>query len=430
MKNLVSDDALATLLCQPQNAQEIGVPQSLVIDILLRLLYNEGNVNFGRMSQVMRLPMIVEPLLEWMRQERMLEVIQSSAALGPFNYIYKLTDIGLARAHEALERSQYVGPVPVSVDQYCRAIEMQTIGPRKVDAREMQEALSDMILPANFHRSVGPAVNSAASLFLYGPSGNGKTTIAQRIARLIAGMEPIWLPYAISAGGQIIQIHDRLFHTYAEGKQKKTMDRVDGRWALFQRPSVIVGGELKMDALDLRFDPVAKIYEAPLQLKANGGMFIIDDFGRQQITPGDLLNRWIVPLENGVDYLRLGTGQTIVVPFRAFIVFSTNLNPYDLADDAFYRRIQMKVGVFSPDETLFRQIFLKTCGMMDVAFDEVSYTHLLEKWYKQQGRQFQAVHPRDIVKNVQSLCMYEGTVPAMTPDRVDEACASYFVKEN
>ena len=419
---------LAAFLHQPQSMQELGIPQSLVIDILLRLFYNEGNVNFGRMSQVMRVPMVMEPLLDWMRQERLIEVNQNSAAVGPFNYIYKLTDLGMARARGALDRSQYVGPVPVSVDQYCRAIEMQTMGPRKVSASEMQAVLSDLVLPADFHRSVGPAVNSAASLFLYGPSGNGKTTIAQRIARLIAGMDPIWLPYAISAGGQIIQIHDRLFHNYVEGDKKRDNEHIDGRWALYRRPSVIVGGELKMDALDLRFDPVAKIYEAPLQLKANGGMFLIDDFGHQQVTPGDLLNRWIVPLENGLDYLRLRTGQTIVVPFRAFVIFSTNLNPYDLADDAFYRRIQMKVGVFSPDEARFRQIFLKACGLMGMLFDEASYAHLLDKWYRQPERPFQAVHPRDIVTIVQSLCLYEGVEPGLTPERIDEACASYFVK--
>jgi predicted ATPase with chaperone activity len=423
------DDSLAELIKQPLTGDELGIPQSLAIDILLRLLYNEGNVNFGRITQVMKIPMILESILDWMRQERQVEIAQASTSMGSMNYIYKLTDLGTEKAQKALERSHYVGPVPVSVDQYCRGIEMQTTGPRKVSPDEMKAVLSDLFLPDNFDCSIGPAVNSASSLFLYGPSGNGKTTIAQRVARLIAGMDPIWLPYAISAGGQIIQIHDRLYHRNVEIKPDRTLQHLDTRWALFQRPSVIVGGELKMEALDLRFDPVAKIYEAPLQLKANGGMFIIDDFGRQQITPSDLLNRWIVPLENNVDYLRLGTGQTIVVPFREFIVFSTNLHPYDLADDAFYRRIQMKVGVFSPDESLYRKIFLKTCDLMGVRFDEASYTHLLEKWYQQQQRTFQAVHPRDIIKNLKSLCLYEGAEPIMTPERVDQACVTYFVNE-
>jgi predicted ATPase with chaperone activity len=202
------EESLVNLLKKPEKIEELAVPQSLVIDILLRLLYYEGNVNFSRMSQVMRVPMVLDPLLEWMRQERLILVSQALPTHGPLNYIYKLTDIGIERAKEALDRGQYVGPVPVSVDQYCRAIEMQNSGVRKISVAEMQQALSDLVLPDDFHRSIGPAVNSAASLFLYGPSGNGKTTIAQRIAKLIAGMDPIWLPYAVSAGGQIIQIHD------------------------------------------------------------------------------------------------------------------------------------------------------------------------------------------------------------------------------
>jgi predicted ATPase with chaperone activity len=262
---------------------------------------------------------------------------------------------------------------------------------------------------------------------LYGPSGNGKTTIAQRMAKLIAGTDPIWLPYALTAGGQIIQIHDRLFHNTAE--VEKEASEIDGRWSLFQRPSVVVGGELKMDALDLRYDAVAKIYEAPLQLKANGGMFLIDDFGRQQVSPVDLLNRWIVPLENAVDFLRLRTGQTIVVPFRTLIVFSTNLDPYKLADDAFYRRIQMKVGVFSPNEERYREIFLKVCDQTGIPFDEMSFNHLLDKWYRQTGRALQSVHPRDILKIVQALCHYDNSQARMTPDLIDEACFSYFVEQ-
>ena len=426
MDHYTMDDKLAGLLNVPESVQDLNIPQSLAIDILLRLLFNEGNVSFSRIAQVLRTPMILEPLIEWMRQERLVEVSQSASNTMAYNYIYKLTDIGVARARDALERSQYVGPVPVSVDQYCKAVDLQTAGPRQVSAAEVQQVLSDLILPAEFHKTIGPAVNSAASLLLYGPSGNGKTTIAQRITQLIAGMKPVWLPYAVTAGGQIIQIHDRLYHQPSP-LQKQFADKIDGRWGLFIRPSVIVGGELKMEALDLRFDPVSRIYEAPLQMKANGGMLLIDDFGRQQVSPGDLLNRWIVPLENNVDYLRLRTGQTLVVPFKTFIVFSTNLNPYDLADDAFYRRIQMKVGVNNPDEELFRRIFLKSCEVLNVRFNEAAYQHLLQNWYVKTGRPFQAVHPRDLVKIVLSICLYEQSTPEITPQHLDEACNSYFV---
>lgn len=313
------------------------------------------------------------------------------------------------------------------MNNYSQAIELQTKGPRVIKQEQVNEALTDMILPANFHRKIGPAVKSADSLFLYGPPGNGKTTIAQRISKLIRGSDPIWLPYAITAGGQIIQIHDRLFHEEV-GKEQR-VGGMDGRWGLFNRPSVVVGGELKMEALDLRFDTLAKFYEAPLQLKANGGMFLIDDFGRQQVSPVDLLNRWIVPLETGVDYLRMRNGQTLVVPFRALIIFCTNLDPFKLADEAFYRRIQMKVGIFNPDENRFRQIFQKVCQQKSIQFDEQSYNHLIQKWYLAVDRPLQAVHPRDLLSIVQALCSYVGQEFHLTPELIDEACGSYFVEQ-
>jgi energy-coupling factor transporter ATP-binding protein EcfA2 len=294
---------------------------------------------------------------------------------------------------------------------------------------EVKQAISSLILPENFHRRIGPAINAGTSLFLYGPSGNGKTTVAQAIAKLLAGTEPIWLPYALTTGGQIIQVYDPLVHVPAqiEKRQTEKFGRVDKRWGLFQRPAVMVGGELKMDALDLRFDPIAKFYESPLQLKANGGMFLIDDFGRQQIRPQDLLNRWIVPLESGIDYLRLQTGQSLQVPFRQLIVFSTNLDPSELVDAAFLRRIQMKVEVGSPDEKLFYQIFARTCQACNMPFDKDSFLHLIRKWYVEPKRTLQAVHPRDILKTVISICSYEGIQPRLTPELIDEACRTYFV---
>jgi predicted ATPase with chaperone activity len=418
---------LDEILAEPKSVEDLDIPQNILIDILLRLLYSEGNVDFRRMAQVMRVPHALEQLLDWLRMEHLVEVSQTSASHGPLNYVYKLTQAGEDRAKEAMERSQYVGPAPVPVHSYSKAIELQTKGPRLIRLEQVKDALNDMILPLDFHRKIGPAVKSASSLFLYGPPGNGKTTIAQRISKLISGGDPIWLPYAITAGGQIVQIHDRLFHEEL-GKDQRGAG-IDGRWGLFHRPSVVVGGELKMEALDLRFDPLAKFYEAPLQLKANGGMFLIDDFGRQQVSPVDLLNRWIVPLENGVDYLRLRNGQTLVVPFRALIIFCTNLDPFKLADEAFYRRIQMKVGIFTPDESRYRKIFSTVCQQKGIRFDEQSYLHLIQKWYKAVNRPLQAVHPRDLLSIIQALCSYIGQEYQLTPELIDEACESYFVEQ-
>jgi predicted ATPase with chaperone activity len=417
---------LEDVLAQPRSVEDLDIPQNILIDIILRLLYTEGNVDFRRISQVMRVPHALEQLLDWLRKEHLVEVSQSSASYGPLNYIYKLSGPGEDRARESMERCQYVGPVPVTVRSYTEAIGLQTSGPRLVKPEQVKQALSDLVLPEDFHRRIGPAINSAASLFLYGPPGNGKTTISMAIAKLISGTDPIWIPYAITAGGQIIQIYDRLFHEEIE-KDKSTMD---GRWGYFKRPSVVVGGEMKIESLDLRFDPLANFYEAPLQLKANGGVFLIDDFGRQQASPIDLLNRWIMPLENGVDFLRLRTGQTIVIPFRSLIIFCTNIDPYHLADEAFFRRIQMKVGVYNPEETIYRQIFKRVCEETDIYFDDSSYRHLIEKWYLNDKRDFQAVHPRDILTIVKALCNYAHQDIHLTDEMIDEACSMYFVRQN
>jgi predicted ATPase with chaperone activity len=413
------------ILAQKKTVEELDIPQNIAIDIILRLLYTEGYVEFRRISQVMRIPHTLEQLLEWLRKEHLVEVSQPSTSVGSINYIYKLSGSGEDRAREAMDRCQYIGPVPVPVSQYTQAIELQSTGPRPVKPAQIKEALSDLVLPSNFHRRIGPAVFSAASLFLYGPAGNGKTTISMRIADLISGTEPIWMPYAITAGGQIIQIYDRLFHEEMERDPKTALD---GRWGLFKRPSVIVGGEMRMEALDLRFDPLANFYEAPLQMKANGGVFLIDDFGRQKDSPIDLLNRWVTPLENGVDFLRLRTGQTIVIPFRSLIIFCTNIDPFSLADEAFFRRIQMKVGISTPDEPSFKLIFQRVCQQNGVCFDESCYQHLVEKWYQDDWRLFQGVHPRDLMSIILALCNYESREIQLTNELIDEACEIYFVK--
>jgi predicted ATPase with chaperone activity len=416
---------LEEILVQPQSVDDLEIPQNIAIDIILRLLYTEGYVDFRRMSQVMRVPHALEQLLEWLRREHLVEVSQSSASVGSINYIYKLSGPGEERARNAMDRCQYIGPLPVPVSKYAQAIEIQATGPRSVKPSQVKEALSELILPENFHRRIGPAVNSAASLFLYGPPGNGKTTISMQIADLISGTKPIWMPYAITAGGQIIQIFDRLFHQELE---RDTKAQMDGRWGLFKRPSVMVGGEMRLEALDLRFDPLGNFYEAPLQMKANGGVFLIDDFGRQKDSPVDLLNRWIMPLENGVDFLRLRTGQTMVIPFRALIIFCTNIDPYSLADEAFFRRIQMKVGITNPDEPSYKRIFQMACQKAGIYYDEPSYQHLVKRWYQDDKRRFQGVHPRDLMTIILALCHYEGRDIHLTNELIDEACEIYFVK--
>lgn len=427
---MLENQTIKDIIQEPDTIEGLNIPQSIVIDIILRLFFNEGNVSFSRFAEVLKIHnRIIDSILMWMQKEHLADVTKGTSEIGRFGYVFSLTDAGKERARDALERSQYVGPVPVPIPYYNRGIEIQTREKRQVTSAQVIEALKLLVLPTDFHKYIGPAINSCSSLFLYGPAGNGKTTIAQAAAELIAGSTPIWLPYSITAGGQIIQIFDRHIHKSIPIESGRTAEfgRFDKRWGLFKRPSVMVGGELKMESLDLRFDPVTKIYEAPLQLKANGGLFLIDDFGRQQVRPVDLLNRWIVPLESLVDILRLHSGQTIVVPFKQLLVFSTNLDPHDLVDDAFLRRIQMKVNITPPDDKLFYQIFIMECQHLGVPFDKEAYLYLLQNWYKSQNRPYQAVHPRDILRTILALCDYEGVPPQLTIELIDTACRIYFV---
>jgi hypothetical protein len=416
---------MAEMLTPPQALEDLDITQGMVTDIILRLTYNEGEVSATHAEEIVKLPYrLIDDLLAWMQQEHLLEVSKAVGSLGRRGYVYTLTDIGRARAKEAFERTQYVGPAPVPIEKYNKSVLAQSTI-QKLSRPQVQDALSHLILPKDFDRKIGPAVNAGSSLFLYGPPGNGKTTVSEAIAKMLGNGEPIWIPYAVTVGGAIIQIYDSLIHKFSQEER----GGADNRWGLFQRPSVMVGGELTMEHLELRYEPVSKFYEAPMQMKANGGMFLIDDFGRQQISPTQLLNRWIVPLETRIDFLRLTSGMTFQIPFKQLLVFSTNLDPDDLVDGAFLRRIQIKVGVMGPDEKMFYQIFAnqaQALGFQEV--DRESFLYFLNEWYRKTGKPLQSVHPRDILKAVKVLCEYADEPLHMTPALIDEACQGYFVK--
>jgi SpoVK/Ycf46/Vps4 family AAA+-type ATPase len=298
----------------------------------------------------------------------------------------------------------------------------------------MKKSLSHLVLEPSVFSKIGPAVNSGRSIFLYGPPGNGKTTIAESVGRMILTND-MFIPYAVEVDGQIVKVYDEINHvavpdeTMTRGVTGSLgTHRKDARWIRVKRPVIMVGGELTLDGLELVYDPTNKYYEAPFQMKANGGMFLIDDFGRQQIRPRDLLNRWIVPMEKNIDFLALHTGRKVEVPFEVLIVFSTNLPPRDLVDEAFLRRIRHKIEVTSPSFDGYREIFTRVAKSRGVQYDEQAVRYLLQEYYIKRDRKLRANHPRDLMDQLVDIAGYLGGEPRLTKEFIDQAADSYFVE--
>jgi len=347
--------------------EDTGLNLGLLSDMVLKTMYFRGQITGYELADELRLPFsaVIHTVMDFLKREQMVEV-KGAAGLQAGTFLYVITTKGSNRAREQLDRVGYVGPAPVTWDDYNEAIRAQGSRTLRVDPTMMKQALSHLVLEDNIFKRIGPAVNSGRSMFLYGPPGNGKTTIAESIGRMVLGNE-MHIPYCVEVDGQIIKVFDEINHVKAtdpagqSGSGSSTGNSRDRRWVRIQRPVIIVGGELTMDGLDLVYDPNNRFYEAPYQMKANGGMFLVDDFGRQQIRPRDLLNRWIVPMEKMVDYLALRTGRKIEIPFNVLLVFCTNLPPADLVDEAFLRRIRHKIHISSPSFESYRKIFRMVC---------------------------------------------------------------------
>lgn len=415
----------------PQNAADTGLPISFIQDLALKIIYFAGEIQAHAVAEEMRLPHsnIVENALMFLVKE---EFCQITGATGYSEraYKYTVTGKGSSKAQELLARNQYAGPAPITLQAYNDAMRKQGISGVSVERTTIGQAFSDIVISDAMLRRIGPAVNSARSIFLYGPPGNGKTTIAERMARLLGGS--IYIPHAVYTDGQIIRVFDQINHrvlndTGARGASGEAARR-DMRWVLCQRPFIVVGGELTMETLDLILDPVSKIYEAPFQMKANGGMFLIDDFGRQQMRPQDLLNRWIVPLEKRYDFLTLQTGKKIEIPFDELIVFSTNLDPSELMDEAFLRRIRYKIAVLNPSWDDFRTIFQRNCAQRGIPYDESMFKYLVLEHYVKVKREPKSVHPRDLLDQLVDIARFIQTEPRLEKELLDAAVDAYFVK--
>jgi len=391
----------------------------------------------SKVADVIKLPYtgIVDQVMEFLKREKQVEV-KGQGGLGEASFQFIISAKGIEKAREVLERSQYAGATPVTLDQYINAMRAQNRGRVTATPDVMKKALGHLVISETMYGKIGPAVNSGKSIFLYGPPGNGKTTVSEAVGRVILGAD-IWIPYAFDVDGQVIRVFDNVNHDVletaeseqaAQGRSTPTGVKRDPRWIRIRRPCIIVGGELTLAGLDLIYDNINKYYEAPYQVKANGGMFLIDDFGRQQVRPRDLLNRWIVPLEKGVDYLTLATGRKIEMPFNVLIVFSTNLDPADLVDEAFLRRIRHKIEVGDPSPADFQEIFKRACEAKRVPYDEKALAYLLQEWYVKHDRKLRAVHPRDILDQLLDIARYLNRPPQLNKDLIDRACESYFVK--
>jgi len=425
----VATEKLAAVPPVPTSIEATGIGGDQIEQLLIKTLH-AGEASGIVVADRMRLPFtLLEPIIERVRNERLVEV-KGASGTGPANYRYALTDAGRARAEQYFSINRYVGPVPVPLADYVASINALSSTRGYLDRDRLRQGFSHLIIKEDLFEQLGPAVNAGKAVFLYGPPGNGKTVIAEGMGSSLGG--DMYMPHAIDVDGSTITMYDPIVHQALDKDEDAASIVVansqrDRRWVRIRRPVVMVGGELTLNMLDLTFNPISKFYEAPIHLKANGGVFLVDDFGRQRMRPEDLLNRWIVPLESRFDYLTLHTGKKFQVPFDVLVVFATNLNPESLADEAFLRRIPYKIPVVDPSIEEFTRIFEMNCRKRKMRFHQVMVSYLYRRHYQPVDRPLRACHPRDLLDQVTALCRYRGIEPVITREMLDAACAAYFI---
>jgi predicted ATPase with chaperone activity len=423
-------DAHALLPRAPQTLEASGLSQDLVTQLLLKILHFGSEHTGLELARKVGLPFsAIEPVLDILKRSHQCEISGGSMVGGP-SYTYRITDAGRRRALLFLEQSHYVGVAPVPLEQYRRYMaDYQRVGRVRATRETVRRAFSHLVLSDRILDQVGPAVAAGHSMFVYGPPGNGKTVIAQAIRNLLEGEMAI--PHAIEVEGQIIRLFDPVNHEPIAVEHTDspwlTRESHDERWVRCRRPMVMVGGELTLQALELTYSPTMGLYNAPVQVVANGGVLVIDDFGRQQCSPRDLLNRWIVPLESRVDFLSLHTGQKFDVPFMVLVVFATNIKPSELVDEAFLRRIHYKVLAESPSASEFRKIFEDYCRSKEIPFDGSLTDFLLRDYFPSRGISLRGCLPRDLIEQALAHAEYTGEPRGLTTELLEAACAGYFV---
>jgi predicted ATPase with chaperone activity len=422
----------------PKNAEETGLSQAFLADLILKVLFNRGSMSGYEIAREVALPFnIIEDSLNFLREVKSIEIARGDM-IGAVSYQFNLTDLGRQRARDAMETLAYFGPAPVPLATYVEQCYKQKVTGIPITPNGLKQAFSHMVITDELIHTVGPAIVSGKAVFIYGPPGTGKTAIAQAIGEYMnhSGGE-VYVPYAIMAEDGVVTVYDPIVHQRVDVQQEDVGPKQvalveqlfgggpDERWIKIRRPVIITGGELTLDMLDLRYGASRNVYQAPLHIKSNGGIFLIDDFGRQLVSPKELLNRWIFPLESRHDFMTLASGKKFMVPFEQLIIFSTNLDPKELVDDAFLRRIRHKIGISAPDRALYEKIFNLFCRRLSLNPCPEAIDYLFERYYNR-GRISRPSDCRDLLEIVVSICRFRREKPHLTRELIVEASRQFI----
>ena len=426
-----ADDSVPQLPRVPETIEETGLSPSIIEQLLLKILYFRGELVGKDLANELGLKFsVIEQIVDTLKWQHLLAV-KKSLGMGSISAIFILSEAGRNAARDYLSTNQYCGTAPVPLAQYAALVKQQRMPKNWITSDKLRDIYKNLVVSPDIIAKIGPAVNSGKSFLIYGQPGNGKTALAECLANITSA--PIFVPYAIECQGNIIQLYDPVYHHRIVDEEVSVFmssgPRYDQRWFRTPRPFITSGGELTLEMLDLSYNDTSKIYEAPFQMKANNGIYLIDDFGRQRATPAEVLNRWIVPMERSIDFLSFRTGGKMLIPFEAFLVFSTNLKPEQLGDEAFLRRIQYKMLVRSPDVLEFKEIFMRFCRGKELAVQEDLVTYLIDRHYKPAGKPFRRCQPRDILTHAIDLINFEHRNWELTEEVLENSFTSCFTSE-
>ena len=416
----------------PRTMEETGLPFLFLVELASKGLFLRGQSRLLDLAAHLKLgTTIVDTVVSFMRAEKLCEVIRRGGSNTDVDLTFTLTDAGRVRAAEFLSRSAYSGPAPVTLWDYRTQIEAQSVARMHVLREDIAREFEGIVVSPAVLEKFGAAMNSGRAIFIHGPAGSGKTFLAECLAGLLKG--DVWVPHAILIDGEVVQVYDPAVHheVATEVSQASLLDKRDApdpRWVRCKRPAVLTGGELTLDMLELQFDPGTRYYQAPPHLKANNGIFIIDDLGRQRCSPAELMNRWIVPLDRRMDHLALHTGHKFMVPFDVVVVFSSNFGPEQMGDGAFLRRLGYKIEISAQTEPEYERIFRQACERHGVPYSHEAFQYLLRERHERDGKPLLACYPRDLVSQVRDLARYEGRPAELNPQALDWAWANYFAE--